>query len=127
MLRKMKVLINKWKEQKGLTLIELLAVIVILGIIAGIAVPTIGGIIENSKEKAHDANIQMFENAGRLAVASNEKPKDGKAWTLEELVKEEFLAEVPVSPWDENKDYNGTVSAEDGSYKAGNNDVKKPN
>ena len=37
------------KNQKGLTLVELLAVIVILGVIAAIAVPSIGGIIANSK------------------------------------------------------------------------------
>ena len=41
MKRKMKALL---KNEKGLTLIELLAVIVILGIIAAIAVPSIGGI-----------------------------------------------------------------------------------
>ena len=40
---------NKLKEQKGLTLIELLAVIVILAIIAAIAIPAIGNVIENSR------------------------------------------------------------------------------
>nr|WP_186278741.1 prepilin-type N-terminal cleavage/methylation domain-containing protein [Lysinibacillus sp. BW-2-10] len=40
------------KNEKGLTLIELLAVIVILGIIAAIAVPAIGNIISDSRDKA---------------------------------------------------------------------------
>lgn len=40
------------KNEKGLTLIELLAVIVILGIIAAIAVPAIGNIINDSRDKA---------------------------------------------------------------------------
>ncbi|MFF5993508.1 type II secretion system protein [Lysinibacillus sp. KU-BSD001] len=40
------------KNEKGLTLVELLAVIVILGIIAAIAVPAIGNIIQNSRERA---------------------------------------------------------------------------
>ena len=40
---------NKLKDQKGLTLIELLAVIVILAIIAAIAIPAIGNVIENSR------------------------------------------------------------------------------
>lgn len=40
------------KNEKGLTLIELLAVIVILAIIAAIAIPAIGNIISNSRDKA---------------------------------------------------------------------------
>ncbi len=44
-----KFLQKRLNNEKGLTLVELLAVIVILGIIAAIAVPSIGGIIENSE------------------------------------------------------------------------------
>ena len=40
------------KNRKGVTLVELLAVIVIMGIIAAIAVPAIGSLIENSKKNA---------------------------------------------------------------------------
>ena len=45
-MKKMKQIL---KNEKGLTLIELLAVIVILAIVAAIAVPAIGNIIENSR------------------------------------------------------------------------------
>lgn len=55
---------KKWfKNSKGLTLVELLAVIVILGVIAAIAIPALGGTIQNSKEKADVATYDMIRDA----------------------------------------------------------------
>jgi type IV pilus assembly protein PilA len=48
------------KNQKGLTLVELLAVIVILGVIAAIAVPSIGGIISSSRTNADHATQALL-------------------------------------------------------------------
>ena len=45
------------KNEKGLSLVELLAVIVILAIVAAIAIPAIGNIIENSRIKAAKADV----------------------------------------------------------------------
>ena len=55
-----KFLQKRLKNEKGLTLVELLAVVVILGIIAAIAVPSIGNIIENSKYNAVKADALTF-------------------------------------------------------------------
>lgn len=60
------------KDERGLTLVELLVVVVILGIIAAIAVVAIGGIIENSKKDAMVADAKQMVNAAKLYVASNE-------------------------------------------------------
>jgi type IV pilus assembly protein PilA len=49
---------QKLKDQKGMTLIELLAVIVIIAIIAAIAIPAIGNIIENSRVGAIKSDAQ---------------------------------------------------------------------
>jgi type IV pilus assembly protein PilA len=62
------------KNDKGLTLVELLAVIVILGIIAAIAVPSIGNIIEKSRADAVKAEGIQVLNAAKLYVASEGVP-----------------------------------------------------
>lgn len=59
--------------RKGFTLVELLAVLVIIGVIAMIAVPTIGNSIDISREKAYDEQIDIIENAARTYMAKNSK------------------------------------------------------
>ncbi|MGG4166865.1 prepilin-type N-terminal cleavage/methylation domain-containing protein [Rossellomorea vietnamensis] len=73
MLKKMRKML---KNERGLTLVELLAVIVILGIIAAIAVPSIGNIIEKSRADAVKAEGIQVLNAAKLYVSS-EKIPDG--------------------------------------------------
>ncbi|WP_225231345.1 prepilin-type N-terminal cleavage/methylation domain-containing protein [Solibacillus faecavium] len=52
-----KTLKKRIKNEKGLSLVELLAVIVILAIVAAIAIPAIGNIIDNSRIKAAKADV----------------------------------------------------------------------
>lgn len=67
----MKKLLKKRLNQKGLTLIELLAVIVILAIVAAIAIPAIGNVIENSRYKAVKADAINVLNAANLYYTEN--------------------------------------------------------
>ena len=55
-----------FKNKKGITLVELLAVLVILGIIAAIAVPTVGGLIERARENAAVETGNGYVQAARL-------------------------------------------------------------
>ncbi|WP_396129496.1 prepilin-type N-terminal cleavage/methylation domain-containing protein [Exiguobacterium mexicanum] len=74
MLEKMKMIwqdAKQLKDERGLTLVELLVVVVILGIIAAIAVVAIGGIIENSKKDAMVADAKQMVSAAKLYTASN--------------------------------------------------------
>lgn len=58
-------------NRKGFTLVELLAVLVILAIILAIAVPNILGIIDNARRDAFIANARMMTNAARTKAASD--------------------------------------------------------
>ncbi|MBW7650788.1 prepilin-type N-terminal cleavage/methylation domain-containing protein [Anoxybacillus sp. ST4] len=86
------------RNEKGLTLIELLAVIVILGIIAAIAIPSIGGLIDNSKKDAHVANAQQMINAAKIAVTADKSliPSSGQSQniTLKKLEDDGYLETV---------------------------------
>ena len=99
------------KNERGLTLVELLAVVVILGIIAAIAVPSIGALIDNSKKDAHVANARQMINATKLAIASQPEhiPQTGEmTFSLRWLINNGYL-EAVKSP--DNVDYN-TLPAE---------------
>ncbi len=74
------------KNKKGVTLVELLAVIVILGIIAAIAVPTIGGLIERQRVNAAEATYDTIVDAAVLYA-------DGSAtvFTLQDIEDDDFV------------------------------------
>jgi len=86
--------IKHLKNQKGLTLIELLAVIVVLGIIAAIAVPSVAGVIERAKINADHGSYQIIKDAGlRYALAEN--VTEVTQISVDDLVTKGYLNEVP--------------------------------
>ncbi|MBP3038110.1 type II secretion system protein [Bacillaceae bacterium Marseille-Q3522] len=76
------------KNERGLTLVELLAVIVILGIVAAIAVPSIGGIIDKSRDDATVAEALQIINAAKMDQATS----DATSWDQDAL--SDYLSSV---------------------------------
>ncbi|WP_353948052.1 prepilin-type N-terminal cleavage/methylation domain-containing protein [Sporolactobacillus sp. Y61] len=100
MLKKLRA---KSKDQKGFTLVELLAVIVILAIIAAIAVPIITNVISGQREKANYQDALNIIHAAKLYNAEN---PDDNSLTYDDLKK--YLGHA--------RDTSFTVSVTDGEY-----------
>lgn len=58
-------------KNRGFTLVELLAVIVILAIILAVAIPTISVLIEKSRLEGYKTNEKMLLKASKIYLASN--------------------------------------------------------
>lgn len=112
----MRKLVNRFKKlknERGLTLVELLAVIVILAIIAIIAFVFIGGVIENSRKDAHIANAQQIISAAKLHEATGGDLTKGV--TVQELIDMKYLDSV-INPWNNKEDpykANATITKND--------------
>lgn len=87
MRNKIKQLLNK---EEGFTLVELLAVLAILALIVGIAIPMVGGVVKKSETKAYNAQIDLVQDAARLYELDNGVTSDP---TVKDLITAEFLEE----------------------------------
>lgn len=58
-------------NKKGFTLVELLAVVIVLAIILAIAVPAITGLIDNSKRNSFEASAKLMIKAVQLKLMEN--------------------------------------------------------
>lgn len=81
------------RKEKGLTLVELLAVLVILGIVAAIAIPLIGNIIQDSRDKATVNEALNIIAAAKLAHTNGEKSdvETDVQYSVSTLIDEKYL------------------------------------
>lgn len=86
------------KNQKGMTLVELLAVMVIIGIIAAISVPAIGSLIENSRKDATVSTATSLVEAVRMSIAADGLDVGTHTFTASDLVTKGYLETVPKNP-----------------------------
>lgn len=61
--------INKKRNKKGFTLVELVVVVAILGIVAAVAIPRLSGTQEKAKFSADKATLAVLNSAVAVAVA----------------------------------------------------------
>lgn len=109
-------------NKKGFTLVELLAVIVILAVILTIAVPNMVKIINKSKEDTYNNQVTMIKNAADKYLLITENitwTTNTTTITVANLVSAGILDANPINP-KTNKGMCGTITvtrtAEDGTY-----------
>ena len=116
---------NKMQTQRGFTMIELLVVLVILGLLAGLVGPKMFGKVDNAKVKTVQTQIKMLKAALQTyrldvgeypstqegLVAINKKPDSPKA---KQNWQGPYLSEkVPADPWGTAYQYRREPSGEE--------------
>lgn len=91
--------------KKGFTLIEILAVIVIIGVLAIITIPAVINNIERSQEVAYENLVNNIEQTTQLYIRNNKDDIDGIytagniiTITLQDLVDSESLGAPIIDP-----------------------------
>ncbi|AEH47017.1 MULTISPECIES: type II secretion system protein [Parageobacillus] len=114
------------RTNRGMTLVELLAVLVILGIVASIAVIAVLHIIEKAKERTFVSNAYALYEAARLYVGAENveflPSRSSEKLTYKQLVEEGMLHPIKdpftgnVLPLETNPSYVLVKKDENGSF-----------
>lgn len=119
------------KDETGLSLVELLAVVVIIAIIAGIGVIAIGNIIQNAREDAAISDVQTAYSAAVLYQSTEVTPNSGSGddpnpneFTLQDVIDANLYSgggfdDVDEVEFEIQDDGTLLITLEDGALTAG--------
>jgi len=104
------------KNKKGFTLLELLAVLVILAALATIAIPIFMNKSETAKQIAHNANVRMLQQQAQSYLLAQDSIVDDTD-CIPEMIAGGYIKELPANPiypTDPEKQYKVVVSSATG-------------
>ena len=101
-------------KQKGFTLVELIAVVAILGLIALVVYPAVGSVIRNAREETYKDQVDVIIKAAKEWSVKNatKLSDDGSIYSLpvETLTTEGYITNDEVKdPRDSSKNLEGIV------------------
>jgi general secretion pathway protein G len=88
------------KNDAGFTLMELMIVMVIIGILATLAVPSFIGAVKSAREAVLREDLHVM----RAAIDSYTMDKQKAPQALDDLIQSGYLREVPADPMTHTKD-----------------------
>jgi len=91
---------SKRKNEAGFTLMELMIVMMIIGVLTTLAIPSFVGAIRNAREAVLKEDLRVM----RSAIDSYTMDKQKAPQSLEDLVQEGYLKVIPEDPMTKARD-----------------------
>jgi general secretion pathway protein G len=98
------------RQEGGFTLVELMIVMLIIGVLAAVAIPSFISSIRNAKEAALKEDLHVM----RDAIDSYTMDKNKAPQSLDDLVQNGYLKSIPEDPMTHSRDT--WVTASDDTY-----------
>ena len=88
------------KQDAGFTLMELMIVMMIIGVLAVVAVPSYIGAVRHAREAVLKEDLQVL----RAAIDSYTMDKQKAPQSLDDLIQDGYLREIPQDPMTHSKE-----------------------
>src|SRR5215472_591157 len=88
------------KNQAGFTLVELMIVMAVIGVLLAVAIPSYVGAVRQAREAVLKEDLHVM----RSAIDSYTADKQKAPQSLDDLVTDGYLKEIPIDPMTRAKD-----------------------